>query len=359
MILIAELGLAVLACSVVMARELILFDDFETGDARFWSTSVPGIPNTVCVPAAEPVVLVNPTVLGDGSPGSVTRAQLQAALDAGGHITFDLGPDPQTIVLDQGLAITREVVLDGAGLITLSGGGATRVLRVVPAWDPADGYTATLQRIRVEGGQAPPGAPFEDSGGGILAPGGGAWQATSLVVVECEFSDNHAIAVAQDSGGGAIYAIGLERLVLADCSFEDNTGSNGGAVYSLGSREVHITDSTFIGNAATGDDGNPGDGGNGGALGVDGAARTVRVCGTSFLSNTANAYGAGFFSVMCDDLSLTEFVGCSFESNTVRVSRRPRPAWSGRNPSCCRSGPLAASPRPCPQTTSARPSTVA
>ncbi len=312
---IADLCLLMLVCANVTGRELILFDDFETEDARFWTTAVPEVPNTVCVPAAAPVEVVNPTVLGNGSPGSVTRAQIQAALDLGGQITFNMGTEPQTIVLDQELVITREVVLDGAGLVTLSGADATRVLRVVPAWDPNDGYTATLQRLRIERGQTPPGAPFEDSGAGILAPGGGAWQATSLVVVDCEFTNNHAVTEAQDSGGGAIYAIGLDRLVLADCVFEGNTGSNGGAVYSLGSREVIITDSTFLGNTATGDDGNPGNGGNGGALGVDGAARTVRVCGTFFRNNTANAYGAGFFSVMYDDSSLTEFVGCSFEGN--------------------------------------------
>jgi hypothetical protein len=173
-----------------------------------------------------------------------------------------------------------------------------------------------VQRLRIEGGRTPPAAPFEDSGGGILAPGGGAWQVTSLVVVGCHFSDNHAVVEAQDSGGGAIYAIGLDRLVLADCTFAGNSGSNGGAVYSLGSREVLVTDSSFIGNAATGDDGNPGNGGNGGAFGVDGAERTVRFCGTAVRDNTANAYGAGFFSVMYDDQSLTEFVACAFEGNS-------------------------------------------
>jgi len=305
----------ILAGAVAGGRELIHFDDFETGDVRFWTDSVPQILTTVCSPAAEPVELVNPTVLGNGSPGSVTRAQIQTALDAGGHIGFDLGSDPTTIVLDQELVITREVVLDGAGLITLSGADATRVLRVVPPWDPNDDYTATVQRLTITRGQTPPSAPFEDSGAGILAPGGGAWQALTLIVVGCDFTDNHAVTTAQDSGGGAIYAIGLDRLVLADCHFDGNTGSNGGAVYSLGSREVEISSCTFFHNEATGDDGNPGNGGNGGALGVDGAARRVNVCGTVFSQNFANAYGAGFFSVMYDDDSFTGFSWTTFEEN--------------------------------------------
>ena len=309
------LGLAILVAALTMARDLIHSDDFDTGDARFWSTSIPAIPSTLCVPAAEAVPLASPTVLGNGTPGSVTRAQIQAALDAGGHIVFDLGVTPSTVVIEQELVITRDVVLDGAGLVTLSGGGVSRVLRVVPPWNPNDAYTANLQHLTIAHGQTPSATPFEDSGGGILAPGGGAWQATTLIVVDCLFVDNHAVTTAQDSGGGAIYAIGLDRLLLADCRFEDNSGSNGGAVYSLGSREVVITGSTFWANTATGDDGNPGDGGNGGGLGVDGAERTVLVCGTDFFDNSANAYGAGFFSVMYDDSSLTEFVGCTFRGN--------------------------------------------
>jgi hypothetical protein len=49
---------------------------------------------------------------------------------------------------------------------------------------------------------------------------------------------------------------------------------------------------------------------------LDGAARTVRVCGAVFRDNAANAYGAGFFSVMYDDDSLTEFSACAFVGNT-------------------------------------------
>jgi hypothetical protein len=207
-----------LLAAVGAARDLILFDDFETGDARFWSRTVPVLPDTVCVPAAELVEPANPTVLGDGTPGSVSRADIQAALDGGGHISFDLGPLPQTIVLDGELAITREVVLDGGGLVTLSGQDSTRVLRVTPAWSPLDAYTATLQRLRIEHGRAAAAPPFEDSGGAILAPGGGAWQATSLVVVGCSFVDNHApgeVGFAAGINVDADHALTLRNTILA------------------------------------------------------------------------------------------------------------------------------------------------
>ncbi len=221
----------VVAVHPVSGAETITFEDFETGDARFFSRSMPPLPSTVCVPPAGLVTPEASTVLGDGTPGSVNRAQIQTALDAGGHIVFDLGPAPQTIVLDQELVITREVVLDGGDLVTLSGGDAVRVVRVVPPWNPADRYTATLQRLRIVNGRTPAGATGlpGNSGAGVLVANGGAWQEVSLVVVGCTFVGNTATQLHQDGGGGAIYAIGADRVVVVDSVFEDNSGSNGGA----------------------------------------------------------------------------------------------------------------------------------
>jgi hypothetical protein len=82
--LVAAAGLLAAAAA---ARDLILFDDLETVDARFWSSSVPAIPDTVCTPAAAVVEPKSPTVLGDGTPGSVSRADIQAALDVGAYET--------------------------------------------------------------------------------------------------------------------------------------------------------------------------------------------------------------------------------------------------------------------------------
>jgi hypothetical protein len=95
-LLFACLVLAAALAALAGERSLVLFDGFETRDARFWSASLPEVPGTVCTPAATPVPLNDPAVLGNGSPGSVTRAQIQTALDNGGHITFDLGPAPSS-----------------------------------------------------------------------------------------------------------------------------------------------------------------------------------------------------------------------------------------------------------------------
>jgi hypothetical protein len=267
-----------------------------------------GFPSPDCPPAAAPVTLVNPTVLGDGTPGSVTTAAIQAALNAGGHVTFDVGSAPVTIVLTGELVVTRETALDGAGVVTLSGGGARRVLRID---NPQNAfYRLTLQNLTIANGATP-----AASGAGVYKPSGGPWQAVDLVAVNVTFRDNVAVAVDQDGGGGAIYAIGMDEVILQDCTFLRNRGSNGGAVYSLGSRVVTAVGGTFFDNRATGTGGNPGNGGNGGAIGVDGAERQVTLCGVEVRANRANAFGAGFFSVMYDAASSTVFNACVFDGN--------------------------------------------
>lgn len=79
-----------------------------------------------CDTPATPL-LPNPAVLGNGAAGSVSRAQLQAALDAGGDIRLNVGTS--TIALDATLQITRAVRLDGNGA-TLSGASARRVIEI-------------------------------------------------------------------------------------------------------------------------------------------------------------------------------------------------------------------------------------
>jgi predicted outer membrane repeat protein len=267
-----------------------------------------------CAPVA-PIPLVNPAVLGDGTPGSVTTAAIQAALDAGGHIRFDVGAGPVTIDVTSELTVSRAAVLDGGGNVTLSGRGLNRVIRVLNAPSAAQTYPFGLQNITIADGATP-----AESGAGMLTGLSGDWQAVDLRIVNVTFLNNTAITTAQDDGGGAIYAVGARELLIAGSVFEGNRGSNGGAVYSLGSKTVTILGSRFSDNAATGMGGNPGSGGNGGAIGVDGAQRTVTLCGTRILANHSNAYGTGFFSVGYDTLSPTTFYRTTFQGNVQTSS---------------------------------------
>ena len=265
--------------------------------------------------AVTPESTAGATLLGNGSAGSVSTAQIQAALDAGGVYRFNVGAAPTTIVLTATLNATRAVVLDGAGVVTLSGGGVRRILSINnpnPAQN-APHFTVALQHITLADASVSDGR-----GGAIYKPHGYEYpHKVSLKLSHCRFSNNVAAldATPQDDGGGAFYGELLERIDIGNCVFQNNRGSNGGAVYSLGSLAVNVVDSDFLANQATGTGGNPGNGGNAGALGVDGANRSVDVCRTRFIDNTSNAFGAGFFSVMYDQTSRTRFEDVLFRHN--------------------------------------------
>ncbi len=254
------------------------------------------------------------TVLGNGSPGSVTTAQIQTALDAGGAILINQGPSPSTIVVTQTLIASRATVLDGGG-VTLSGGDVRRILSIINP-NPAPNaplFTVTLQNISFADARTTTGR-----GAAIYKQHDFEFgNKVSLKLVNCRFSGNDAPldGTSEDDGGGAFYGELLNRIDVGNCVFENNTGSNGGALYSLGSLRLNIVDSLFEGNRAIGTGGNPGNGGNAGAFGVDGATRLVDVCRTRFVDNQSNAYGAGFFSVMYDQQSRSRFEDVEFRGN--------------------------------------------
>ena len=69
--------------------------------------------------------------VGNGTPGSCTSRAVVRAVAKGGIIRFRCGPDPVRIELKQTAKVvntSRRVVLDGRGLVTLSGGGKRRIL---------------------------------------------------------------------------------------------------------------------------------------------------------------------------------------------------------------------------------------
>lgn len=263
------------------------------------------------VPA--PPVLASPTVLGNGSPGSVTRAQLQTALNAGGDIRLNLGSS--TLTLDATLQITRAVRLDGGGA-TLSGGSARRIIDIS---NPAlANYDILLMNLVLRDGDARSagGNEFARSGGAILNDHGSEpWRAVGLQLFDVQFIGNRAIEVAQDGGGGAVYLTGHREFSCVRCRFDDNRGANGGGVYALGTQRIRLYDSEFNANFATGDGGNPGSGGNGGALAVDGDTRELSLCRTRLTGNHANAFGAGLFTTVYDQTSTTRIWQSTLHAN--------------------------------------------
>ncbi|HTQ04377.1 MAG TPA: choice-of-anchor Q domain-containing protein [Polyangiaceae bacterium] len=229
-------------------------------------------------------------VVGDGTPGSCTEAALQAAATAGGKITFACGAAPITLTVTTTITFTKETVLDGANLVTLSGGKSARILYLDSAYDQTT-PRLTVERLAFRDGMSPAGGDDTAQGGGAIYRDGG-----SLTVLACDFEDNHAPATGQDVAGGAIYGFGGGETVIANSTFRRNSASDGGAVGSLNG-DLTVIDSLFVDNAATGTDGNPGNGGCGGAIYMDGGAETTTLCGDVIQGNTAGAIGGGFFRV--------------------------------------------------------------
>jgi hypothetical protein len=233
-------------------------------------------------------------VVGDGTPETCGEDALRLAADSGGFIVFDCGSEPVTITIDDTIVFTEETVLDGGGLVTLSGGGSARILYLDSAYDLTT-PRLTVQRLAFRDGNSPDDGDDTAVGGGAIYRDGG-----SLTVIDCEFFDNQAPATGQDVAGGAIYGFGGGEIVISGSTFVGNSASDGGAVGSLNG-DLTIVNSSFIENAATGTDGNPGNGGCGGALYMDGGDETTTLCGVVIADNTAGAIAGGVFRVSNSD----------------------------------------------------------
>jgi hypothetical protein len=264
---------------------------------------------------ASPIVLVdtsNPdAVVGSGTPASCTETALANALAPGGVISFDCGAAPVSIPIASSKLVSYDTVLDGGGLVTLDGGGTTRILSVPSSFELGT-PTLTVQRLAFTRGSS------ASVAGDDTARGGGAiWlRGGSLHVIECSFTDNHAPATGQDVAGGAIYDVGSGHVTIAGSSFTGNSGSNGGAIGILHA-DLTIVDTTITENAATGSGGNPGDGGNGGGVYIDGDGQTVSLDRVQLEDNSANAYGGGLFRVSNDGVGAMKLDRSSVLGNTI------------------------------------------
>ena len=122
-----------------------------------------GATKIVCPGHLAPVPTPNAKVVGTGTAASCTEQALRAALDAaktagGGTITFNCG-GKHTITIASRLVVgsskTGTVIIDGGGLITISGGGKTRVFDL-------DNYTNfVVQRLTIADGFVAAGEPKE------------------------------------------------------------------------------------------------------------------------------------------------------------------------------------------------------
>jgi hypothetical protein len=255
--------------------------------------------------AAQAVATTHPDhVIGGGTPASCTSAAVVAAVAAGGVITFDCGPRPVTITMTDTAKVassSHQVVLDGGGKVTLSGGGTTQILSMNPGWQQqwprlvvqnlavTDAYSATAQAS----------GSSVYGGGAIFAEGG------QLKVVNSTFTGNRCYASGPDLGGGAIRAVGMypgSPVYITDDTFSGNSCSNGGALSGLFAA-FDVINSVLTSNKAIGWGANPASagtagGGSGGAIYTDGTSYDLTVDGTVMRDNTAREGGGGIFFVV-------------------------------------------------------------
>lgn len=287
----------------------------------FADGSVAGNPEGHCqVPAGALPVATDSAdrVVGNGTRASCTADAVRRAVAHGGKIRFDCGPDTVTIVMDKPAKVFNDslpdVVLDGGGKITLSGGGSTRIL-YMNTCDSVQHWTTphcqdqatprlTLQNLTFVDGNSVSEAKYD--GGGAVYVRGGVFR-----VVNCRFYRNQCAKTGPDVGGGAIRAFsqyGGQPVHVSSTTFgsdgNGNVGSNGGAISSIGV-SWSIWNSLFIANQAVGYRGNPADpgtegGGSGGAIYSDGNSMNLSICGSDLERNQIRAYGPAIFYVLDD-----------------------------------------------------------
>jgi hypothetical protein len=261
-------------------------------------------------------------VVGNGTAASCTSSAVVQAVAAGGIITFNCGTSPVTIVMTATANVAKtehQVVLDGGGLVTLSGGGQRRILFS----DTCAGTLSTddcvnqpypqivVQNMTFENGFD--GTPQVactanipqcwyggvDGGGAIYAEGG------QFKAVNSQFVNNQCYGEGPDLGGGALRVLAQYQnrpVYITSDTFTGGSCSNGGALSSIGV-QWEVINSVFTNNQATGSGANPAasgtpGGGSGGAIYNDGDNYNTYIEGTVMSNNSAREGGGAIFYVV-------------------------------------------------------------
>lgn len=254
-------------------------------------------------------------VIGNGTPESCTSQATVATIALGGIITFDCGPDPVTIVLQETAKIYNDtgpvIVIDGGGKVTLDGGGARRILYMNTCdpelhWttshcDDQDHPRLTLQNLAFTNGNSIGTEP--DGGGAVFSRGG------RIKVVNCRFENNRCDPEGPDVGGAGLRAFDQSQdlpLYIVSSTFGGapglgNSCSNGGAISAIGVSYT-VLNSVMSYNEVTGWGANPArpgtpGGGSGGAIYNDGNTFHLNVCGSVIDDQTAIEGGGAIFFV--------------------------------------------------------------
>ncbi len=252
------------------------------------------------------------TVVGDGTPGSVSEQGLRDAVAAGGTVVIDPGCRPVTIAMSSTIVVGNDVVVDGGGRVSLDGGGQNMIFFVKA------GKSLGLQGLTLANGSAR-GQVIETwsmrKGGAVFVTYRG-----TLDIRTCRFLDNKAVGDPGDpdnwDAGGAVFAGSEATVTIANSLFSDNSAGVGGALHNMLS-DLTIVNSIFARNRG---------GSMGGAVGIDGAmgtsessTGTIRLCGCEFRDNYCEGGGGGVFSFLYDQAQ-TLIDRCVFACDSAAAS---------------------------------------
>jgi hypothetical protein len=267
--------------------------------------------------------------VGNGTPRSCTSRALVRAVAKGGIVRFRCGPDPVRIEMRQTAKVvntSRRVVLDGRGLVTLSGGGKRRIL-YQNTCDQRQTWTTShcddqatprlvVQNLTFADGDST-GETYDGGGGGAIFARGG-----RLKLVGSRFVGNRCDPAGPDLGGGAVRALSQHHhqpVTVLRSTFTGGVCSNGAALSSIGV-SWSIYNSVFTGNRAIGRGANPArpgtaGGGSGGAVYADGNDFRVLLAGTRMTGNHAREGGGAVFFVSNDRSGVLEIRSSTLRDN--------------------------------------------
>jgi hypothetical protein len=266
--------------------------------------------------------------VGTGTARSCTSGAVVRAVAKGGIIRFRCGDDPVRIELKQTAKVvntSRRVVLDGRGLVTLSGGGKRRILYqntcdrqqiwTTSHCDDQASPRLVVQNLTFTNGNAT-GETIDGGGGAIFARGG------RLKIVHSRFAGNRCDPTGPDLGGGAVRALSQYHdlpVTVADSSFTRGVCSNGAGLSSIGV-SWSIYNGVFTRNRAVGAGANPArpgtpGGGSGGALYADGNDFRVLLAGSRMTGNHAREGGGAIFFVSNDRTGVLDIRSSTLREN--------------------------------------------
>lgn len=252
---------------------------------------------SICAPPITEKESVNPVVITD-----CTETALRTTASSGGHITFDCGPVPVTISLNSPIELNTAVdtVIDGGGLVTISGQNTSRLF--YKGWHNGYDITVTFQNIRMVNGKAPSGD--EHSGGAFY----GGHPGTRIHIINSTFENNSTRDIhTADNQGGALFVHNSYETIISGSEFISNEAGSGGAFGGIATG-LFIFNSRFGGNSAVDNSTEGIVKGHGGAIHLDGVTnsynpssnRRVHICGSIFEDNTA-IRGGGAMKVTVSD----------------------------------------------------------